>query len=289
MSEPQAHELDEQHEAASSGPVQHDRSKHRILLADDSVAARVLTSALIRRMGFDVHTVANGEEALNSARATAYDMVILDIDMPVIDGISTARDLKTIRDMGGKPLIVAMSAYLNEFSGADDWQGLFDATIAKPVSRHQLLEAIVGLLPASQLVKRSNMVDERYRECPVVNTPMLELQRDKAESEAWIALVSDTTRQLREIATNLDQAIAAGDKDFMIRVKALIDVLPLASVTTQLARRAAAFDVAANTLPASALADQAQRLVGCALSTVVQLNRHLTPIGKPPEAETEET
>ena len=288
MSEPLVHGPDEQRDPASSGPAQHDRPKHRILLADDSVAARVLTSALIRRMGFDVHTVANGEEALQWARETAYDMVIVDIDMPVIDGISTARDLRTARDLGGKPLIVAMSAYLTEFSGADDWHELFDATIAKPVNRHRLLEAIIGLLPASPGSKRPNMVDERYRDCPVVNAPMLELQRDKTESQAWIALVSDTTRQLREIATSLDQAIATGDKDFMIRVKARIDTLPLASATTQLVRRAAAFEVAANTLPASALADQAQRLIGCALSTVVQLNRQLAPIDEPPEAAAEE-
>ncbi len=285
MSAHRVHELHEQENSADRGQVQLEQAKAHILLADDSVAARVLTSALIRRMGFDVHTVANGEEALKCARKTAYDMIILDIDMPIIDGLSTARDLRTIRDMGGKPLIVAMSAFLNEFSGANDWQELFDATITKPVSRHQLLDVILGLLPTSRALKRSSVVDERYRDCALLNTPMLELKRSKTEPEAWIAIITDTTRQLREIASNLDRAIANDDIELMIHVKASIDSLPLVSAATQLARRAAAFDVAANTLPASALADQAQRLVGCVLATVVQLNKQLEPAGNPADAQ----
>ncbi len=281
MSAPWVDGPDEQEDPADSGPVQSGQPKLRILLADDCVAARVLTSALIRRMGFDVHTVANGEEALNAAHQTAYDMVILDIDMPVMDGMSTARDLRTIRDLGGKTLIVAMSGFLNEFSAAADWQELFDATITKPVSKHQLTNAIIGLLPASRAFTRASAADERYRDSPLLNSTILELKRSKIEDEAWFALITDTTRQLREIATNLDRAIATDDKAFLSQVKASIEGLPLVSAAPQLVRRAAAFDIAANSLPASALAAPAQRLIGCALSTIVLLKKQLDMPCKP--------
>ena len=77
-------------------PAHIDEPQRRILLADDCAAARLLTAALIRKMGLDVHTATNGVEALAKAKAVDYDMVILDLDMPVLDGIATARNLRSL-------------------------------------------------------------------------------------------------------------------------------------------------------------------------------------------------
>jgi len=118
----------------------------RVLLADDDVAARRLIAALIRQMGLDVQIVANGEEAMAGVRDTAYDLIVLDIDMPEIDGLETARRIRAMNELGNGARIVAMSGYLNEFTDAQDWSDLFDATIPKPVTRFRLQEALFSVL-----------------------------------------------------------------------------------------------------------------------------------------------
>ncbi len=53
----------------------------RVLLAEDSDAARILTAALLRRMGCDVDAVEHGEDALSHVQNFSYDLVLLDIEM----------------------------------------------------------------------------------------------------------------------------------------------------------------------------------------------------------------
>ena len=132
-------------ETASDAALSHERQP-RVLLADDNVAARRLIAALIRQMGFDVQIAANGEEAMASVRDTGYDLIVLDIDMPEIDGLETARRIRAMNELGNGARIVAMSGYLNEFTDAPDWSDLFDATMPKPVTRFRLQEVLFGVL-----------------------------------------------------------------------------------------------------------------------------------------------
>lgn len=63
----------------------------RILLAEDCAASRLLTAALLRGLGCDIDAVGDGGDAVTRASAGDYDLILLDIDMPVIDGIRAAR------------------------------------------------------------------------------------------------------------------------------------------------------------------------------------------------------
>lgn len=118
----------------------------RVLLADDDVAARRLIAALIRQLGFDVQIVANGEEALDCIRSNRYDIVVLDIDMPLVDGIEAALTIRAATEAAAEVKIVAMSGFSNEFMAGRDLSGLFDATITKPVTKFRLQDTIFTLL-----------------------------------------------------------------------------------------------------------------------------------------------
>ena len=83
--------------------IRPDGSRPRILFAEDSDTVRLVTAALLRRMGCDVDAVEHGEEAVLRARRHNYDLVLLDIEMPVMDGMIAAR---AIRALGPKTVIV---------------------------------------------------------------------------------------------------------------------------------------------------------------------------------------
>ena len=90
----------------------------RILVVDDEPDIRLSTKMLLELHGHVVDTAANGAEAIESAVASAPDVVLLDLVMPVMDGLTAARKL---RELGkGTPLlIVAVSAYVSNREWCD--------------------------------------------------------------------------------------------------------------------------------------------------------------------------
>jgi len=123
-----------------------DGSRPNVLLAEDSPAARVLTGALLSHIGCDVDVAEHGEEALTYIRNYDYDLVLMDIEMPVMDGVVAA---KTIRTMGGTAAatpIVALSAFLADTKRSSFWQQHFDVALSKPAGKHQLHATISQVL-----------------------------------------------------------------------------------------------------------------------------------------------
>ena len=123
-----------------------DGSKPRILFAEDSDAARTLTAALLTKMGCEVDAVEHGEHALNHASEHTYDLILLDIEMPVMDGVCAARK---IRELGGKPShvpIMALSAFLADTAKVGSIREEFDLALAKPAGRDALHDAIQTML-----------------------------------------------------------------------------------------------------------------------------------------------
>jgi len=100
----------------------------RILLAEDHPTNQQLVLRFLRRMGYAADVAANGVEALNAVRGRAYDVVLMDVEMPEMDGIEAARRLNA--EPGPRPYIIAMTANVMEgdrdrciAAGMDDYVG----------------------------------------------------------------------------------------------------------------------------------------------------------------------
>jgi CheY-like chemotaxis protein len=104
----------------------------RLLLAEDCPASR-----LLRGLGCEIETVADGGDAVTRASADSFDVILLDIDMPVIDGIKAARLIRS-RLGPAAPLIVALSGYSAGDCLRDTARTAFDAIIQKPTGRREL-------------------------------------------------------------------------------------------------------------------------------------------------------
>jgi two-component system cell cycle response regulator DivK len=117
----------------------------RILVVEDNDLNRKLFCDVLRANGFEVEPVADGELALNAARAFAPDLAIMDIQLPNISGLDLIAAMKRDASLSDVP-ILAVTAY----AGKGDEERIRDAGAAdylsKPVSIRPFMEAVRALL-----------------------------------------------------------------------------------------------------------------------------------------------
>ncbi|MGH9791092.1 MAG: response regulator, partial [Candidatus Acidiferrales bacterium] len=77
---------------------------HSILIVDDESGIRHSLSSILRDEGYRVDAVATGEECLAAAKKTAYDVVLLDVWLPGIDGMETLKRLRAPAQSNGAPV-----------------------------------------------------------------------------------------------------------------------------------------------------------------------------------------
>ncbi|MEM7705879.1 MAG: ATP-binding protein [Pseudomonadota bacterium] len=113
----------------------------KILLADDYEVNRLVQEAQLNALGYPVDLVCNGEEVLRAFANNAYDVVLMDIRMPVMDGVEATRRLRENSSLR-QPYIVAVSASVLPEDRARFTDAGVDAVITKPVVPEELAEIL---------------------------------------------------------------------------------------------------------------------------------------------------
>lgn len=112
----------------------------RVLLAEDNQINSVLAQAILKRAGHHVDVAANGREALDTFALAPYDLVLMDMRMPEMDGLEATRRL---RESGATLPIIALTAN----AMAADRQECFDAGmddfVSKPFEPQELLNMLI--------------------------------------------------------------------------------------------------------------------------------------------------
>ena len=132
-------------EAAAPEPT---RRPRRILLAEDVVANQILVTAILEASGHLVDVVDDGVAAVTALRRTSYDLVLMDIQMPVMNGLDATRAIRDDEGLSRRTPIVALTANASSEDGARCLAAGMDAYVAKPIDEPQLL-AIIDRLTAS--------------------------------------------------------------------------------------------------------------------------------------------
>jgi DNA-binding response OmpR family regulator len=116
----------------------------RILVIDDETMIRALLRAVLEREGYDVVEAADGADGLQQYQATRPDLVMTDLQMPVMDGFAL---LRVLRRVVPTPAVIAISGDQHDLTQA---QTLTPYTFAKPLPFKQLLATVHTLAARSQ-------------------------------------------------------------------------------------------------------------------------------------------
>jgi CheY-like chemotaxis protein len=174
----------------------------RILYAEDQASSRTVTTALLQRLGYHVDAVEDGELALALARAHHYDVILLDIEMPVMDGITAARMIRAETTPCSATPILALSALIADTKVGDNWNGIFDSTLPKPANRAELKRAVAKAL---------NRSDPR----PATVAPDLVIRdlQNVLPRGAWSRLVTSAAAEMNSLAITLSACLELQDQD----------------------------------------------------------------------------
>lgn len=119
----------------------------RILLAEDNDAVGVTASITLQTLGFEVKWVTDGQAALLAAQELLPDVILMDVQMPKLDGLQAIRMLREIPELSKTP-VIALTGRAMEDDASRCLEAGADRYISKPVVMGELIEIIHGLLAA---------------------------------------------------------------------------------------------------------------------------------------------
>jgi CheY-like chemotaxis protein len=115
---------------------------HRVLVVDDNTDAAESMALLLQMEGHTVRTAADGEEAIEQARAFQPDIIFMDLGMPRLDGVEAARRIRQLPE-GGRVRIIALTGWGQEADRQRTREAGMDHHLVKPV-RLEALQSVLG-------------------------------------------------------------------------------------------------------------------------------------------------
>ncbi len=232
--------------AASRWPLQ-------ILLVDDSEVNRQVSAAMLRRMGYAPETASGGAEAVAAVRARAFDLVLMDVQMPEVDGVEATRRIRCLSGPRAATRLVALTA--NALPG--DRERYLEAGMDDYLPKPLQPEALVEVLRRSAAALGRAGAEAKPEPVPVLTSPEPEPEPEPALDEAVLKELRQTLGGAQ--GDLFDEVVDAGCKETEALVQALAAAVRAGDVA---AGREAAHSLKATceTLGARALAAQAREL-----------------------------
>lgn len=177
--------------------------KYNILLAEDSVENGQLFKLILENAGFSVDLVENGEEALEFSSKHQYDLILLDIQMPILDGLE-AHNMMRFSGIDSPILAItanAMSHDINKYL-----QHGFNDCISKPVKAEVLINTVVKFLDAEQKSLNNPLPDNVLQRLKNSTKQSLKLEMEQLIAEADNNARARIFHKIKGMAAQIDLA-----------------------------------------------------------------------------------
>lgn len=186
----------------------------RVLVAEDNAINQRVALRLLQRLGYRADVVANGLEVLDAVERQNYDVVLMDIQMPEMDGLQAARWIVQRRGAAGLPRVVAMTANAMPGDREAYIAAGMDGYVAKPINVEELAAAMAGV---AALAHSADAFQARQDVLDGARLDHLHSIQDDSQPglvrELIDMFVSDAPLHLRD----LRDALAAGDATRLAR------------------------------------------------------------------------
>lgn len=124
----------------------------RVLAAEDNSVNQLVLQTLLLQLGIDLHIVDDGHQAVESWRGGGWDLILMDVQMPHMDGPTATRHIREAEALTGRARtpVIALTANVMADQLTDYLDAGMDACVAKPLQLHLLIEAMRAVLKPSQ-------------------------------------------------------------------------------------------------------------------------------------------
>lgn len=120
----------------------------RVLLADDSAVNREVAVGLMELKGYSVATAENGQEAVEACRREAFDVVLMDLEMPILDGLEATTAIRSEQGDGKRPVILAMTSHAFQEVRESCLTAGMDGYVTKPIQPNELFAKLQAVVEA---------------------------------------------------------------------------------------------------------------------------------------------
>ena len=190
----------------------------RILVAEDHPVNRMYLGALLDRLGHQGHPVENGLEAVQAAREQSFDLVLMDVHMPVMDGVAATAAIRAGPEPGSRVQIVALTADVFADTRERCLRAGIDEVITKPVSLQALTEVFArrcGAAPDWPAAPAAS--DARASAGMLLDHGALASVRDVMGAQGLQSLYAGFFEQAADAARRLREAMRDADTEALRR------------------------------------------------------------------------
>ena len=144
---------------ATTYPQEQARAR-KILLADDSPDNRLIVKAFLRKTSFQIDEAENGERVIAKVKTNRYDLILMDIQMPILDGFAATRAIREWERSLGLPSvpIIALTASALDEDVQRAREAGCNLHVSKPIKKSTLLDAIAKLISESETARPVTMI-----------------------------------------------------------------------------------------------------------------------------------
>jgi PAS domain S-box-containing protein len=195
--------------ASGSGPL-------RVLLAEDGIANQKMAVALLTKWGHQVTIAANGLEAIERWRDGMFDVILMDLQMPVLDGLEATQRIRRLEQQAGhRTTIVAMTAQVMKGDRERCLAAGMDDYVAKPIRKAELNRALCGV-SSSMAKEPAAVVAIRTDVCGLVNWPAA-LKTMNGDVDILKTVVGAVLDEAPALLRQLQAALDTADHDAVRR------------------------------------------------------------------------
>ncbi len=199
-----------QHTAASSAAMPVPKRPLRVLFAEDNVTVRTLVTTVLGKMNHVVVAVENGALAVEKARQEKFDIILMDMQMPVMDGPTAIQHIQAVEGPNKTVPVIAITADAIRGNQATYLKAGASAVVTKPIEWRRLaaeMSRLTGTGGAPGAAVENSLSAPPLPQTPTLDLALLDSLVANIDRATFVAMLDSFTSSLQEYALEIEEAI----------------------------------------------------------------------------------